>query len=111
MNELFVRFGEGSVMFLFITLVAAWIFRNPQFINGWEVFFPKGYVTDATPAMLICFLLFVWPSSVCGSKGTKNKHNTILSWGSMKRRFPWDVFLLLGGAIALADGTQVSFDW
>ncbi|OQV21719.1 Solute carrier family 13 member 2 [Hypsibius exemplaris] len=107
-------FGETSVLCLFIALVASWMFRSPQFVPGWEIFFPKGYVTDATPAILISFLFFIWPSRLWSSKtdqettGKVQSAPTILTWKSMKRKFPWDVFLLLGGAIALADGTQAS---
>ncbi|GAV01550.1 hypothetical protein RvY_12246 [Ramazzottius varieornatus] len=108
-----MSFGEASVLFLFVLLVFSWLFRSPQFIPGWEVWFPKGYVTDATPAILVSFLFFIWPSRLWGFESSVRNVPAILTWKSMKRKFPWDVFLLLGGAIALADGTQASglTDW
>ena len=106
-GALFFSFGEASVLFLFVLLVISWLTRSPQFIPGWEVWFPKGYVTDATPAILISFLFFIWPSRLFDFEPGVRNVPTILTWKSMKRKFPWDVFLLLGGAIALADGTQV----
>ncbi|XP_055349892.1 solute carrier family 13 member 2-like [Paramacrobiotus metropolitanus] len=110
-----IGFGEASVMLLFLFLVTAWILRDPYFIAGWQAWFPRGYVSDATPAILVSFLLFIWPRKLSPANDSKGHASLppILTWAAMKRRFPWDVFLLLGGAIALADATQVSglADW
>jgi hypothetical protein len=57
-----LRFEQASIGVLFILLAVLWVTRDLFFVPGWEVFFGgKKYVTDATPAILIVVLLFMWP--------------------------------------------------
>jgi solute carrier family 13 (sodium-dependent dicarboxylate transporter), member 2/3/5 len=107
------RFGEGSALGLFIFLVLLWFFRAPGFIQGWDSGFRPGFISDATPAILIAFVLFLWPKKAPGFKdidsdGKPPPYEPILTWQVVSRKFPWDVVLLLGGALALAEGVQVN---
>ncbi len=35
-------------------------------------------------------------------------YNHLIQWKTLEKVFPWDVFLLLGGSLAMAEGFQVS---
>ena len=35
-----MRFEEAMTSFLFVILVATWVFRSPRFIRGWAELFP-----------------------------------------------------------------------
>ena len=72
--------------------------------------FEKGFISDATPGVLIGFLFFLWPTENPFKKNSDGQYATykpILNWKVMATKFPWDVILLLGGALALAEGVQV----
>ena len=77
------------------------------------------YVSDATAAMLVVVLSFMWPSELpdvcclrggCGHPpGYKAKHREpLILWEVVSKRLPWGLILLLGGGFALADSIQVS---
>jgi hypothetical protein len=36
-------------------------------------------------------------------------YNNLLDWKSVQKSFPWDVILLSGGSLAMADGFMVLF--
>ena len=56
-------FYEKSVMALFITLILLWLFKDPQFMPGWEDLFPKEHrIGDATVVIAIAVLAFALPS-------------------------------------------------
>lgn len=64
-----VSFHEGAVLFLFVSLVALWFFREPEFMTGWADLLPEENevgdevsVADGTPAILVCLLLFFLPA-------------------------------------------------
>lgn len=109
--NLLYRFQQGSSLGIFLFLVLLWFFRSPGFMHGWDIAFKDDYISDATPAVLMAFLLFIWPSTNPFSQqnGTEEKtpYRPILTWKETTKKFPWDVVLLLGGALALADGVQV----
>uniref|UniRef100_A0A803KG43 Solute carrier family 13 member 5 n=1 Tax=Xenopus tropicalis TaxID=8364 RepID=A0A803KG43_XENTR len=62
-----ISYAESSVLFLFILLVLLWFTRDPGFVIGWAtILFNKDnieYVTDATVAVFVAFLLFILPAS------------------------------------------------
>ena len=105
------RFSEVSSLVILVLLVLLWFFRSPGFMPGWGSAFPKGYVSDATPALLSAFFLFLWPNRLpwqkTDSEDFAEKLHPILTWKVIAKKFPWDVMLLLGGALALADGVIV----
>nr|XP_045591459.1 solute carrier family 13 member 5-like [Procambarus clarkii] len=111
-----ITFQEVLVLSLFIILVLLWLFRAPEFIPGWADWFQETYgvkVNDATPAMLIVFLLFVLPANLnfcCFTHGEEKRveENACLTWKVVQERIPWGVVLLLGGGFAMAEGAKVS---
>ncbi|KAK7494056.1 hypothetical protein BaRGS_00014714, partial [Batillaria attramentaria] len=109
-------FAEKVVLGHFLVLVALWVTRSPGIFPGWVTVFPKGYVSDAVPAVLVALSLFVWPRVpprifCCRGDGDAKPYvaaPSILRWAPLSRKFPWGVLLLLGGGFALAEGTKVS---
>lgn len=77
------------------------------------------YVTDATPAMLIAILCFLYPSEKpdffcwrggCGRRDDDRKpgpREPLITWDVVAHKLPWGLILLLGGGFALADSISV----
>ncbi|KAK0135557.1 Solute carrier family 13 member 5 [Merluccius polli] len=117
-----MRYGELSVLALFVLLVVLWFTRDPRFIDGWatHAFNSKEeFVTDATAALFIAILLFVlpsepprylyfWKSSDAGSKAVHTAAPPLLTWEVTQKKMPWNIVLLLGGGFALAKGSEES---
>ncbi|KAK3581966.1 hypothetical protein CHS0354_023437 [Potamilus streckersoni] len=136
-----MTFAEGIVAACFLVLAVLWITRDPQFIHGWGVLFPKGFVKDSTPAILISVIMFILPAypppwfRCCGTKNvkvaklTENKSfivtkkgsdpftrdgfTPLLTWKVVNDEMAWGIVLLMGGGFALADGCSKSglSDW
>ncbi|XP_068187240.1 solute carrier family 13 member 5a [Antennarius striatus] len=115
-----MSFAEVSVLALFTLLVALWFTKDPGFMSGWATnVFKKKYVTDATVALFVAFLLFVLPSELphflcCWRRSDKEMQASrgpappLLTWEVTQKKMPWSIVLLLGGGFALAKGSQVS---
>uniref|UniRef100_F7AHM9 Solute carrier family 13 member 5 n=1 Tax=Ciona intestinalis TaxID=7719 RepID=F7AHM9_CIOIN len=124
-----MSFAEKSVLTLFITLALLWLTRDPGFIQGWgslSIFKSNCiYVTDASVAMLITFILFVFPSKrpnffCCRSRSDLSiklrpvnqtqlfLYCVMLTWNVVQQKMAWNVILLLGGGFAMALGSKES---
>ncbi|XP_071533695.1 Na(+)/citrate cotransporter isoform X6 [Panulirus ornatus] len=114
-----ITFQEMEVLLLFFALVLLWLFRAPEFIPGWASWFEETYhveVDDATPAMLIVFLLFLLPAkldfwcfwSPSNPVRDEKDKNSCLDWDVVQRKIPWGIVLLLGGGFAMAAGAKES---
>ncbi|KAI5088266.1 solute carrier family 13 member 2, partial [Silurus meridionalis] len=119
-----MSFAEYSVLLLFITLVLLWFTRDPGFIPGWSSLLSnqeKPFVTDSTVSILITFMFFIIPSKIprcwhAGSfdingmvgKSDEKTPATLLNSDAVQKLLPWNILLLLGGAFALAKGSEVS---
>ncbi|KAE8622706.1 hypothetical protein XENTR_v10005342 [Xenopus tropicalis] len=125
-----ISYAESSVLFLFILLVLLWFTRDPGFVIGWAtILFNKDnieYVTDATVAVFVAFLLFILPASrpkISCCKARKSfdleefeqaeEKDTffsapLLTWKVVHKQMPWSIVLLLGGGFALAKGSDAS---
>ncbi|XP_015773286.1 PREDICTED: solute carrier family 13 member 5-like [Acropora digitifera] len=107
-----MSFAEKAVLGHFILLALMWLFREPKFITGWAIIFQKGFVRDATVAMIIAFSLFVFPSQrprIYSPDGSASKPPpSLLEFKEMSKKFPWNIIILLGSGFALADACKVS---
>ncbi|KAF7697309.1 solute carrier family 13 member 5a [Silurus meridionalis] len=118
-----MSFGEISVMMLFFLLVVLWFSRDPGFVSGWATHLfnsEKEYVTDATVAVFIAALLFVFPAKppslfFCRPQSfdtvpqsPSEPQTALLTWQVVQKKMPWSIILLLGGGFALAKGSEDS---
>ncbi|XP_032815888.1 solute carrier family 13 member 1 [Petromyzon marinus] len=117
-------YQELVAAIIFLLMAILWFTREPGFMPGWaSVIGPKGYQGDATPALMLGFLLFIIPQTrprclfFCGSAGnvetggeglSDSSFKPMISWKDFQRCMPWEVSFLVGGGFALARGSQVS---
>lgn len=89
---------EKRVLVVFVLTVFLWISKD--FWNRWQSIL---VLDDAIIALFGAFLLFLTPA------GTSKKHQIerLLSWSDTKN-MAWDVLLLFGGGIALANAIEKS---
>ncbi|XP_013410629.1 solute carrier family 13 member 5 isoform X2 [Lingula anatina] len=112
-----MTFAEIAVLCHFTLLALLWLTREPEFIDGWDVIFEDGYVTDAVTAMVIVMSLFVfpsqWPKVLCWKTKDVGPVPPLLDWMTVQRKLAWNVVILLGGGFAMADACQQSglSDW
>ena len=112
-----MTFQQIAVLVHFIVLVGLWFFREPRFMKGWGDYFEETevecgqekviqIVDDATSAMFIVFLLFIFPSELTfwpfTSWSSSQPAPALLDWSFVQSRFPWGVSILFGGGFALA---------
>ena len=119
-----ITFQQLAVLLHFTVLVALWFFREPRwvecrgyfstsfypssrFMPGWGDFFVEEevgecgavsesqVVDDASSAMLIVFLLFIFPSELSfwpfTSAAESRVAPSLLDWQFVQKRFPWTV--------------------
>ncbi|CAM9464595.1 unnamed protein product [Lampetra planeri] len=116
-------YQEVVAAIIFLLMAILWFTREPGFMPGWaSVIGPKGYQGDATPALLLGFLLFIIPQMpprfmLCGYAGnvetggearSDSSFTPMISWKDFQRCMPWEVAFLVGGGFALARGSEVS---
>lgn len=92
---------KGVALISFITAVL-WIFRRDLnfggfLLPGWNDLLGLPPIHDACVAVLGALLLFSF-----SSKGER-----LLDW-EWAKKIPWDVLLLIGGGLALAEGMKIS---
>ncbi|CAG0918015.1 unnamed protein product [Notodromas monacha] len=106
-----IRFEEAITLFLFVVLVASWIFRAPRFVTGWSAWFERD-VSEATPCVLIIFLMFIIPRTPSNPFSSTHQPSEtskgLLTWQIIHEKMPWNVIILMGGAIAMADVCKTS---
>ena len=74
-----------------------------------------GQVSDATPGFLLLILMSLVPVDLRQFKDDRKtnhrfrqkKFEYLLNWNNVIRKLPWNVILLFGGGLALAEATQV----
>lgn len=97
-----VSFGEILVGTIFSLTALGWVFREERTIAGWrfglETLFP--HISDGTIAIAGAVALFGIPVSL-------RPLRFALDWET-GGKLPWDVVLLLGGGLSLADGIAFS---
>ncbi|XP_053560567.1 solute carrier family 13 member 2-like [Bombina bombina] len=117
-----MSFAEISVLVLFILLVLLWFSRDPGFMPGWATISfnknGKDNVTDATVAIFVSLMMFLFPSELPSLK-LVNRENEgkmpkvyvpppLLDWKTVNQKMPWNIVILLGGGFALAKGSEES---
>ncbi|XP_069683308.1 protein I'm not dead yet-like [Periplaneta americana] len=109
-----MTFHEGSVLVLFTAVVFLWFFRKPEFIPGWAELIASVEIDDATPVMLIVFLLFVLPANLDFLRFNSNERRpakaapALLTWKVVHEKVPWGLVCLLGGGFAMAAASNES---
>jgi len=111
---------EFQVMILFIFLILLWFFKTPIFMPGWGDLFSAETsngenvsIAQATPAILICLLLFILPQNYnclsCTSDDQLYKKSpSLITWRLIETKMCWGVLFLLGGGFTLAKCLQTS---
>ncbi|CAG7816075.1 unnamed protein product [Allacma fusca] len=116
-----INFHEIGVLSIFTITVLLWIFKDPQFMPGWDsipIFkrtaTGRSFIKECTPTLLMCTLLFMIPKDIQyyrnftrGGMGQGMK-DTLLTWKFLNDKFPWGVFILLGGGNAISIGSSKS---
>lgn len=116
-----MTFAEICVLVLFVLLVLLWFTREPGFMPGWAtISFNRNseYVTDATVAIFIALMMFIFPSEIPTSTYRNSVESdgkrkirvppALLNWKTVHEKMPWGIVLLLGGGFALAKGSEES---
>uniref|UniRef100_T1J6D4 Citrate transporter-like domain-containing protein n=1 Tax=Strigamia maritima TaxID=126957 RepID=T1J6D4_STRMM len=99
-----ITFHEFEVSILFLILVVLWMFRDPKFIDGWQVYFPDKKVQDSSVVMAVVAILFI----KVPSNGYAKEWKSPLTWRSIHEKLPWNVIILIGGGFALAEASTTS---
>ncbi len=97
---------EQRVLVVFVLTALLWIFRSDIHVGQWVLpGWPHwiglaGQIQDSTIAIGMAILLFILPAGV-----HEPEKVTLLHWKDILT-IPWDILLLFGGGLALADGIQ-----
>ncbi|XP_070662033.1 tonoplast dicarboxylate transporter isoform X1 [Malus domestica] len=95
-----MAFAEKMVLALFSMLIVLWMTRSiTEDIPGWGVLF-NGRAGDGTVSVMVATFLFIFPSK-------KEKGEKLMDWEKCKK-LPWNIILLLGAGLAIADGVRSS---
>jgi len=111
-----VTFEETIVGLLLFCTILLWILRNPPGCSehngcGWEELFhfyrdlypPNTVVlSDTTAVIFVALFLFFIPAK-SGHKGSK-----LLTWEEVQADIPWEILLLIGSGLALAEAFSVN---
>lgn len=114
-----IRWGETTVLIVFIFTALLWFFREPGFMPGYALLFPESdFPSDGTVAMTMAFLLFVLPAErphfLRSTEEQEEEEESygpvpaVLDWATVQRKFPWNIVFLIAGGFALAEGSTVS---
>uniref|UniRef100_A0A4W4HFZ3 Solute carrier family 13 member 2 n=1 Tax=Electrophorus electricus TaxID=8005 RepID=A0A4W4HFZ3_ELEEL len=97
-------FAEGCVVVLFLLLVVLWFTRDPGFMPGWaELLFNQERKSVLSLVAASHMFVLALPE-----RPSLRAPKTLLSWGMVQKKLPWNLLLLLGGTFALARGIQTS---
>ena len=110
--------GERRMAAVFVLTALAWVTREGLTLGSWHLpgWNPalanlqalgleggpqrfKGFVSDATVAIFVSCACFLIPAGT--ARGER-----LLDWGVVQRKTPWDMLLLFGGGLCIAEGFQ-----
>ena len=94
-----MSYEEKIILFIFILTALAWTLRSFLLEN----FIPN--IDDTIIALISALILFIIPAS-------KEKNRKLINWKEAVR-LPWEILLLFGGGLAIAQGFTTSglSDW
>ncbi|KAL6546824.1 hypothetical protein OROMI_022545 [Orobanche minor] len=95
-----MAFAEKMTLVIFSILIVLWMTRSiTDDIPGWGSLF-NGRAGDGTASVMMATLLFIIPSK-------KQPGEKLMDWNKCKK-LPWNIILLLGAGLAIADGVRNS---
>ncbi|KAJ0583019.1 putative solute carrier family 13 [Helianthus annuus] len=95
-----MAFAEKMVLGVFSALIVLWMTRSiTDDIPGWGSLF-NDRVGDGTVSVMMATLLFIIPNK-------KQQGEKLMDWNKCKK-LPWNIVLLLGAGLAIADGVRTS---
>ncbi|CAJ0564825.1 unnamed protein product, partial [Mesorhabditis spiculigera] len=111
-----VSWAEKWVMFWVGALTLAWLTRDLGFINlGWgPLLFSEDhydYMTDATPGIIVLYLMFVWPRYNPWDVRTRTKGEgpeKLLTWPMLQHKLAWSLLFLVGCGFAISTAVKES---
>ncbi|XP_046553585.1 solute carrier family 13 member 5-like [Haliotis rubra] len=115
-----MSFAQWSTLTFTGLLMVLWITRDFGSYGGWGLIFKPKFASDSTPALLISFLLFIFPADrpavFCLRKKDDVREPTfrpLLTWKDVQKKMTWSLYLLFGAGFSLAKASQVSglSDW
>ena len=92
-----VSTAEKRVLFIFLLIISAWIFRSEPF-GGWKTWLDLPHANDASVAFIGVLLMFLIPDG---------KGKQILDWENAVK-IPWGILLLFAGGITIAKAFTTS---
>ncbi|KAJ8728075.1 hypothetical protein PYW08_016460 [Mythimna loreyi] len=114
-------FWEYMVTILFSIAMMLFFCRSPQIFYGWGELISDyfkldnyKYVRDSAAALLICFLMFLLPSTLDFFRNfyakidelPKKPVPSVLNWEVMDTMLPYSFMFLLGGGFALSEAAK-----
>ncbi|XP_067673855.1 Na(+)/citrate cotransporter-like [Haliotis asinina] len=115
-----MSFAERSTLIFTGLLMVLWITRDFGNFGGWGLIFKPKFASDSTPALLISFLLFIFPADRPPVFCLRKKDDSgdpafrpLLTWKDVQEKMTWSLYLLFGAGFSLAKASQVSglSDW
>ncbi|XP_076898478.1 tonoplast dicarboxylate transporter-like [Bidens hawaiensis] len=95
-----MAFAEKMVLTVFSVLIVLWMTRSiTDDIPGWGSLF-NDRVGDGTVSVMMATLLFIIPNK-------KQQGEKLMDWNKCKK-LPWNIVLLLGAGLAIAEGVRTS---
>ena len=76
-------------------------------ILAWQLLVYSSQIKDATPVILIAIVMFILPAGFKQFRNDASSIKRLLDWQTVQRKMPWGTIVLLGGGLALAEGTKV----
>lgn len=100
-----LNFPQKLLLATMVIMVVLWAARKAIDESG---IFGHGYITDGTVSMFVGIALFFIPhlqgeNAPTNSKSKELEHSNRLIDSDLLRVLPWDIIVLMGGGMALAD--------
>lgn len=106
---------EKLIFVIYVISIYVWFARDLGFTNGWSELFDKVDITNATPAVIALFLMFVLPAkwTICNfcrrnqDRPTMNSSG-LVTWKMINECIPWGMVFMLGAGFTMTKAAQSS---